>query len=325
MNTSEQLPPSSNTAGDFAIEPLSPDFGFYLRTTELLAECHSPVQHIEIVQTPLFGRAMRIDGCFMTSEQDEFFYHEPMVHLPAITHGDPHQALVVGGGDGGAAYNLLCYPNMERVVLAELDRDVISMSQTWLPKVHRGAFDDPRLELHLGDGRVFTESCQNQFDQIVLDLTDPFGPAISLYTRDFYRACQRALKPGGVLSLHIQSPIYRSTTMARLLASLRDVFGVVRPYLQYVPLYGTLWAMAMASDSADPLLLSADEVDARLAQNGLTDLKLYSGGTHHAMLNLPPFVQALLAEPARPIDDGDSLEDVSLDPREIGNLKLIQI
>ncbi|WP_350282553.1 polyamine aminopropyltransferase [Nitrosomonas sp.] len=324
MSTSERPPSPSSTTANFAVEPLSPDFGFYLRTTELLAERHSPVQHIEIVQTPLFGRAMRIDGCFMTSEQDEFFYHEPMVHLPAITHGDPRQALVVGGGDGGAAYNLLRYPNMERVVLAELDRDVIDIARTWLPKVHRGAFDDPRLELHLGDGRAFTENCKNQFDQIVLDLTDPFGPAILLYTRDFYRTCRRALKPGGVLSLHIQSPIYRGPTMARLLASLRDVFGVVRPYLQYVPLYGTLWAMAMASDSADPLLLPADKVDARLAQNSLTDLKLYSGGTHHAMLNLPPFVQALLSEPAHPIDDGDSLDDVSLDPREIGNLKLIQ-
>lgn len=325
MSTSERhLTPSSTTA-NFAVEPLSPDFGFYLRTIELLAERHSSVQHIEIVQTPLFGRTMRIDGCFMTSEQDEFFYHEPMVHLPAITHGDPRQALVVGGGDGGAAYNLLRYSNMERVVLAELDHDVIDMARTWLPNVHRGAFDDPRLELQLGDGRAFTENCKNQFDQIVLDLTDPFGPAILLYTRDFYRACRRALKPGGVLSLHIQSPIYRGPIMARLLTSLRDVFGVVRPYLQYVPLYGTLWAMAMASDSADPLRLSADEVDARLAQNGLTDLKLYNGGTHHAMLNLPPFVQALLSKPAHPINDGDSLDDVSLDPRGMGNLKLIQI
>lgn len=325
MNTPERPPASSRPTEDFAVEPFSSDFGFYLRTTELLAERHSPVQHIEIVQTPLFGRAMRIDGCFMTSEQDEFFYHEPMVHLPAITHGDPRQALIVGGGDGGAAYNLLRYPNMERVVLAELDRDVIDMARAWLPKVHRGAFDDPRLKLQLGDGRAFTETCQNQFDQIVLDLTDPFGPAIPLYTRNFYRACQRALKPGGVLSLHVQSPIYRSSMMARLLASLRDVFGVVRPYLQYVPLYGTLWAMAMASDSTDPLLLSADEIDARLEQNGLIDLKLYSGGTHHAMLNLPPFVQALLSEPAHPIDDGDSLDDVSLDPQEAGKLKLIRI
>ena len=296
----------------FAVEQLSPDFGFYLRTTGVLAERRSPEQHIEIVQTPLFGRAMRIDGCFMTSERDEFFYHEPMVHLPAITHGDVRQALVIGGGDGGSAANLLRYPGMERVVLAELDRTVIDMAREWLPAVHRGAFDDPRLELRLGDGRACVAACEGQFDQIVLDLTDPFGPAVALYTRDFYRLCQRALRPGGVLSLHIQSPIHRGETMARIVASLGSVFGVVRPYLQYVPLYGTLWGMALASDAADPLALSVAEVDARLARHGVTDLKLYSGTTHHALLALPPFVQGLLAPPAQPIDDGEWLGDPAL-------------
>lgn len=311
-----------NTPHAYAVEQLSPDLGFFLRTTQTLAEARSPMQHIEIVQTPLFGRAMRIDGCFMTSEGDEFFYHEPMIHLPAITHGQVRQALVIGGGDGGAAHNLLRYPGMERVVLAELDREVISMAREWLPAVHRGAFDDPRLDVCLGDGRAFVEGCQAQFDQIVLDLTDPFGPAVALYTRDFYRACQRALKPGGVLSLHVQSPIHRGEVMARIVASLQSVFGVVRPYLQYVPLYGTLWAMAMASDVHDPLVLSAVEVDARLKQNGLQDLKLYSGITHQALLALPPFVQTLLAAPAQPIDDGEALDDPSL-AQGLGPLQLV--
>lgn len=315
---------SIGTGGQFAVEQLSPDFGFYLRTTGLLAERRSSMQHIEIVDTPLFGRAMRIDGCFMTSERDEFFYHEPMVHLPAIAHGDPRQALVVGGGDGGAAHHLLRYPNMARVVLAELDRDVIDMARAWLPAVHRGAWDDPRLELRLGDGRAFIESCESRFDQIVLDLTDPFGPAVALYTCEFYRACRRALRPGGVLSLHVQSPIHRGATMARLLASLRSVFPVVRPFLQYVPLYGTLWAMAMASDRVDPLALTAAEVDARLARHGLNDLQLYSGDTHLALLSLPPFVRRLLAEPARPVVDGDSLDDPSLDPGAERTLRLVR-
>ena len=187
--------PSSASAGSsaFAVEQLSPDFGFYLRTTELLAECRSPMQHIEIVHTPLFGRAMRIDGCFMTSERDEFFYHEPMIHLPAVSLGSPRSALVIGGGDGGAIEELLKYPEMRRVVLAELDSEVIDMAREWLPQIHRGAFDDPRLEIRLGDGRAFVEQCEERFDQIVLDLTDPFGPAVELYTREFYAACRSKL------------------------------------------------------------------------------------------------------------------------------------
>lgn len=320
MSAAAKPPSSGGAGGDYAVEQLSPDFGFYLRTTDVLAERRSADQHIEIVQTPLFGRAMRIDGCFMTSERDEFFYHEPMTHLPAITQGGPRQALVIGGGDGGSAHNLLRYPSIERVVLAELDSEVIEMAREWLPAVHRGAFDDPRLEVRLGDGRAYLESTGERFDQIVLDLTDPFGPAVALYTRDFYRACQRALRPGGVLSLHIQSPIHRGDSLARIVASLRSVFGIVRPYLQYVPLYGTLWGMAMASDQADPLALSAGEVDARLARHGIDGLKLYSGATHHALLALPPFVQQLLAQPAAPIDDGDSLDE--LDQQAAPVLKL---
>ena len=323
MSAPLSAPPPGGGGGGFALEPLSPDFGFYLRT-QLLAEQHSPMQHIEIVDTALFGRAMRIDGCFMTSERDEFFYHEPMIHLPALTHGAPRQALIVGGGDGGAARALLRHPSIERVVLAELDRAVIDMARQWLPAVHGGAFDDPRLHLHIGDGRAFIEGSAAQFDQIVLDLTDPFGPAVALYTREFYQACQRALRPGGVLSLHIQSPIHRGHIMARLVAALRSVFGVVRPYLQYVPLYGTLWAMAMASDQVDPLALSAAEVDARLVARGLGDLKLYSGATHHALLALPPFVQALLAQPAAPLVDGDTLDDPGLALPSAGVLKITQ-
>ena len=309
-------------ADRFALEQLTADFGFYLRAGALLAEQRSDMQHIEILETPLFGRAMRIDGCFMTSERDEFFYHEPMIHLPAVSLGSPKSALVIGGGDGGSIEELLKYPEMQRVVLAELDADVVEMAREWLPAVHRGAFDDPRLELLLGDGRAFVEQCEERFDQIVLDLTDPFGPAVQLYTSEFYASCRRALQPGGVLSLHIQSPIHRPDTLARIVASLREVFPVVRPYMQYVPLYGTQWAMAMASDSTDPLTLTADEVDQRIAALGLRDLQLYNGAMHQALLAQPNYLRELLAQPAEPIRDDKALQDPSLQPEDFDPLQV---
>lgn len=300
--------------GGFVAEALSPDLGFYVRTTHRLAERRSPMQHIEIVETPLFGRAMRIDDCFMTSERDEFFYHEPIVQLPAVSHGQVRSALVIGGGDGGAIEELLKHPGMARVLMVELDADVIDMARTWLPHIHRGAFLDRRVELHIGDGLAFVDRCTEKFDQIVLDLTDPFGPAVALYTAEFYAACQRVLTPGGVLSLHIQSPIHRGPTLARIVASLKTAFPIVRPYLQYVPLYGTLWGMAMASDSVDPLTLSTEEVDRRIASLSLRDLQLYNGATHQALLAQPNYLRELLAAPAMPIKAGDSLDDPSLDP-----------
>lgn len=297
----------------YLAERLTPDFGFYLRQAQLLAQKQSPWQHIEVFDNPLFGRVMRIDGCFMTSERDEFFYHEPMIHLPALAHPGPRSALVVGGGDGGAVEELLKYPTMERVVLAELDADVVDLARTWLGKIHKGALDDPRMELRLGDARGLIESGTERFDQIVLDLTDPFGPALDLYTVEFYQACQRTLLPGGVLSLHMGSPIHLPGSMARIAASLQQAFPIVRPYLQYVPLYGTLWCMAMASDSTDPALLSSAEVDTRIAERGLQDLQLYNGATHQALLAQPNFVRELLARPAEPIYRGGTLDE-AIDP-----------
>ena len=157
----------------------------------------------------------------------------------------------------------------------------------------------------------------------MLDLTDPFGPAVALYTREFYAACRSKLTPGGVLSLHIQSPIHRPETLARIVASLRSVFGVVRPYLQYVPLYGTLWAMAVASDSTDPLALDAATVDARIAELGLRDLQLYNGATHQALLAQPNFLRELLAQPAQPIVEGDALDDPSLQADSMQALRVM--
>ncbi len=309
-------PAPAAQATRYVAERLSADFGFYLSSGAVLASRQSEWQHIEVFENPQFGRVMRIDGVFMTSERDEFFYHEPMVHLPAIAHPGVQRALVVGGGDGGAAEELLKSPRLERVVLAELDRDVITVAREWLPSIHRGAFDDPRLELRLGDARLFLGQTDERFDQIILDLTDPFGPAVDLYTVEFYEACRRALNPGGVLSLHLGSPVHLPGSIARIAASVREVFPIFRPYLQYVPLYGTLWCMGMASDTTDPALLTEAEVDARIAARGLRDLQLYNGAMHQALLAQPNFVQDILAQPARPLHRGDTLDEVR-DPSEL--------
>lgn len=309
--------PAQAAHGGFVAEALSPDFGFYLRASRVLAQRRSALQHIEVLDTPLFGRAMRIDGCFMTSERDEFFYHEPMVQLPAVSHSHVRSALLIGGGDGGSARELLRHRSMRRVHMVELDADVVDMARQWLPTLHAGAFDDPRLALHIGDGHAWVMQDDGQrFDQIVLDLTDPFGPAVQLYTAEFYAACRQRLAPGGVLSLHIQSPIHRAHTLARIVASVKTAFPIVRPYLQYVPLYGTLWGMAVASDTVDPLALEAAEIDRRIHALGLHGLKLYSGATHHALLATPPYLHALLAAPVHPIHAASALQDPSLNPAQ---------
>jgi spermidine synthase len=241
-----------------------------------------------------FGKLFRLDGHFMTSERDEFFYHENLVHLAALSHPSPERALIIGGGDGGSADELFKHPSIRSVTLAEIDASVVDISRKYLGAVHRGALDDPRLTLLIGDGFGFVRTTTERYDLIVLDLTDPGGPSELLYTADFYRACAARLNPLGALTLHIASPVAHPDRIRETLASLRSAFSVVTPYLTSVPLYGGLWMMACASPTLDPASVSATEIDSRIAARGIAHLQYYNGDMHRAALALPNFVRNLV-------------------------------
>jgi spermidine synthase len=279
---------------DALSEELTPEWGFYIRSARCFEQFKSAFQAIEVHDTVPFGKLFRLDGHFMTSERDEFFYHENLVHLAALTHPRPESALIVGGGDGGSAEELLKHPSIGSVTLAEIDVAVVDIARKYLDAVHGGALDDPRLTLRIGDGFAYVRAATERFDLIVLDLTDPGGPSELLYTADFYRACAARLNPGGAMTLHIASPIAHPDRIRATLAGLREAFPRVTPYLTSIPLYGGLWMMACASTTLDPGSLTADEVDRRIAERGLTRLQYYNGDTHRAALALPNFVRALV-------------------------------
>ncbi|MEP7183840.1 MAG: polyamine aminopropyltransferase [Betaproteobacteria bacterium] len=285
------------TAGDLApgtlTEQLTDDWGFYVRSARQFEKFRSPYQAVEVHDTVPFGKLFRLDGHFMTSEKDEFFYHENLVHLSAITHPQPEHVLIVGGGDGGSAEELLKHPSVKSVTLCEIDLAVVDVARKYLQSVHRGALDDPRLTLKIEDGFAHVLNSSGQYDLIVLDLTDPGGPSTLLYTPDFYRACAARLNPVGAMTLHIASPVAHPERVRDALARLREAFPLVTPYLTTVPLYGGLWMMACASSTLDPKSLSAREVDRRISKRELTDLRYYNGDTHRASLALPNFVRAL--------------------------------
>ncbi len=279
---------------DALTEQLTPEWGFYIRSARRFEQFKSAFQAIEVHDTVPFGKLFRLDGHFMTSERDEFFYHENLVHLAALTHARPERALIIGGGDGGSAEELLKHPSISSVTLAEIDSAVIDVARKYLGAVHGGALDDPRLTLKVGDGFAYVRAVTERFDLIVLDLTDPGGPSELLYTADFYRACAARLNPGGAMTLHIASPIAHPDRIRTTLAGLREAFPLVTPYLTSIPLYGGLWMMACASTTLDPRSLSAEEVDHRIGERGLTGLQYYNGDTHRAALALPNFVRALV-------------------------------
>jgi spermidine synthase len=188
--------------------------------------------------------------------------------------------------------------------MAELDPVVIDIAKRYLHEIHKGVFNDPRLEVKIGDGFDYVKNTNERFDLIVLDLTDPDTPAFRLYSEEFFRMCQRILNPGGLLTLHLGSPVFQAATVQKNAANLRKVFRHVHPMALYIPLYGSLWCLAVASDSVNPRALSAEAVAQRLAERRIGALKYYNAPLHAALFALPNFVLELTggepsAAPAR--------------------------
>lgn len=280
-------------SGEILTEWLTNDSGYCFRATESLSDFHSEFQHIQVYDTPQFGRLLRLDGCFMTSEVDEFFYHENIVHPAAITHPHLKRVLVVGGGDGGVCEEVLKHPGVERLTLVEIDPEVIEVARKYLGRIHGGVMDDPRLELRLEDGAAYVCGTKEKFDLVILDLTDPDDVSSELYKREFFAACRAVLNPGGALTLHVGAPVFHPKRVHENISNLKQLFPIVRPYLVAVPLYGALWGFVCASESLDPLSLDEAEVERRIAERGLSGLKFYNGATHRGVFALPNFVRHL--------------------------------
>ena len=270
------------------------DVATQLRIKRRLLDCQTPFQRLEVVETELFGNAFLLDGHLMSAEGDEWFYHENLNQLAAVTHPSPRSALIIGGGDGGSARQLLMHPSIERIVVCELDAAVIAMARRYLPRIHQGSLDDPRVELVICDGFDYVARRREPVDLLVLDLTDPQGLAAPLYSRHFFAECARLLGSEGILCLHLCSPQLQPQLFTYLLAELSAVFACVRPILVPVLLYGGLWSLVCASQSQDPKALTQDEITRRLAQRQIHNLNYYNAETHTAALALPNFVRDLL-------------------------------
>lgn len=274
-------------------ERLTPSSGVYFDGS-LVERRQTPFQLLEVYDTPDLGRIFRLDGFNMTSEKDEFFYHENLVHPAAVAHPHPKRALVIGGGDGGSSEELLKHSTLEVVHMAELDPVVIEVSKSQFAKVHRGAFDDPRLKVTVGDGLAYLRQTHVRYDLVSMDLTDPVGPSVELYSPETFALVKRAMAPEAALTLHMGSPFSHADRVRSTLANLRQVFRKVTPYFVHIPLYGSIWGFACASESLDPRTVAPEEAERRLAQRGVKDLQYYNGEVHRALFALPNYVKALV-------------------------------
>ncbi|SDQ85812.1 spermidine synthase [Paraburkholderia fungorum] len=279
----------------------SPDAVYGFPHARLIERVDSPYQRIEVWDTPQLGRLFTLDGRPMTSTGDEFIYHECMVHPAALAHPSPRAALVLGGGDGGAARQLLRHPSIERIVVAELDAEVVRLTREHLPEVHGGAFDDPRVELVIGDAAHYVAAAASaQFDLVIFDLTPPDSPAAGLYTRPFYQQLKRAMSPLAALSVHLGSPYQHVERIAGLLDNLSAEFSSVRTMNTFVPLYGSLWMMATASNTLDPAALPAETIAERLANRRIDSLKHYDPAIHAGLFSASRAVRDKLSQFLKP-------------------------
>lgn len=258
-----------------------------------LARAQTSFQAIELIDTDLFGRCLILDGALQTTEWDEFMYHEMLVHVPLFTHPNPRNILIIGGGDGGTLRRVLEHPATQPVQV-EIDPAVIDQCRKYIPAISNGAFSDPRAKVVIGDGFEFIRNRPAAFDVILVDSTDPVGPAVPLFEEPFYRDVSQALTDDGLLAAQSNSPIYMASQLKAQLSNLRAVFPIVRTYIGLVPTYpGGVWSFTIASKRHDPTRLSLDDLSARVASAGLTT-RYYTPQIHQAAFVLPPFIAELV-------------------------------
>jgi spermidine synthase len=257
----------------------------------------SSFQKIDVYEHEFFGRVLTLDDLLMTTEQDEFCYHEMLVHPALSSRDEVSRVLVIGGGDGGTLRHALMHATNE-VVMCEIDEGVVRVSREYLPSISGQAFDDARTKLVIDDGAAFVARCKDAFDAIIVDSTDPIGMAAVLIAPEFYEACRNALKPDGVIVAQTGSPYYQADEFRTAVASMSTVFTTVEPYVGVVPTYpGTMWSWTCATDGPPVSSASVDEIAARLEARGIST-RYYTAQLHAGAFAVPAYVSAL-ADTAR--------------------------
>jgi spermidine synthase len=281
--------------GAWLVDQGSPDITSAFRVTRLVHEEQTPYQHLEVYESPLFGRMLVLDGAVQTTEREEFIYHEMLAHPALCTHPGPRRVLIIGGGDGGALEEALKHP-LDRATLVEIDEAVVRTSRRYLAEVAGRAFDDPRASLVIGDGIGYVGETAERFDVVLVDSTDPQGPAIGLFSPEFYGTIARRLTPGGILVVQSGSAVYQRDLIRSVRRTLRPFFPVVRTYVATVVEYpGTLWSFTLGSLGPDPLTVAPETIARRTEGFGL---RYYTPAGHHAAFAPPPFLRdAIEAEP----------------------------
>ena len=264
---------------------------FSVRVNRQLYSAQSKFQRIDVYETEEFGNILVLDGYLMITQKDEFIYHEMITHVPLAVNPNIKKVLVIGAGDGGTVRELTRYKTIEHIDMAEIDEQVVNVSKHFFPYVASG-LDDPRVNVFFQDGLKFVRTKTNEYDLIIVDSTDPFGPGEGLFTKEFYGNCYNALNDKGILVNQHESTYYDeyAASMKRAHGRIKELFPIVRVYQAHIPTYPSgHWLFGYASKAFDPL-----EFDAQ----AWNDLKIpagyYNTDLHRGSFAIPNYVKEQL-------------------------------
>ena len=275
-------------------EAHSKNVKFSIRVDRQLYSGRSEFQRIDVFDSPDFGRFLALDGYIMLTEKDEFIYHEMITHVPMAVHPDPRSVLVIGAGDGGVVRELSGYASVERIDMVEIDEQVVSVCREYLPQT-ACSFDDRRLHIHYEDGLRFIRGCRDDYDIIIVDSTDPFGPGEGLFTKEFYGNCFKALKEDGIMVNQHESPFYDNDAAAMKRAHKRIVesFEISRVYQAHIPSYPSgHWLFGFASKRYHPVKDMRTKAWKALG----IKTRYYNTNLHRGAFCLPNYVETLLTQ-----------------------------
>ncbi len=269
-------------------EKQTPAHGITSKVSETLHTEKTEFQDLAVIDTVQFGRMLVLDGMVMTTIKDEFVYHEMISHVALNTHPNPENVLVIEGGDGGAIREIVKHSKVKKAVLVEIDSRVIELSKQYLPEIAAALSGNPKVEVKVEDGIRFIAEAKNQFDVIIVDSTEPVGPAVGLFALDFYQAISQALKPDGIMVAQTESPFFNPDLISRVFKDISSVFPITKLYLANIPTYPSgLWSFTLGSKQYDPELVD---------ENSLPEIetKYYTPRIHKSVFRLPRFVENLL-------------------------------
>jgi spermidine synthase len=264
--------------------------GLTLKVNRTVESLQSEYQRIDVIENDDFGKLLVLYGSLMVCDNDNNAYNEMITHVPLFCHPAPKQVLIIGGGDCGALTEVLKHPEVERCAMCEIDAKVVDTARKHFPRLTAG-LDDPRANLVLGDGKEFIEHSQERFDLIILDLSDPIGPAADLFQKEFHQKIHDRLTENGIMVAQSESPYYNKDTVASMYRNLGDIFPIVRMYTCFMPIYPSgYWSFAFCSRGLDPI----EDFDRDRYNKQSLKTQYYNAETHCGSFALPQFVKKVI-------------------------------